>query len=251
VLAAVAGVADENFIGFRQAILSLQLDGERAALVARLARYIHSPDVSTLLSAIARHVAPEVREAVTQTWRHRPDAVDPIVLEALTVDPVPVVRRSAAFAAVASERYDLLDRMTQDPEPETRREVAIAVGQAAPVGPAGLLVLEHLENDGDMRVRAAAHVARLLQGEPFSMPPGLDLAVAAEAVRDVADLGALRSLARSAPSDDRRLSAALALAIIQDDVAREVARSDPAPSVRHRVGGALELSMPPEPREPV
>jgi len=34
--------------------------------------------------------------------------------------------------------------------------------------------------------------------------------------------------------------------MIQDDVAREVARSDPAPTVRHRVGGALELSLRPD-----
>jgi hypothetical protein len=81
------------------------------------------------------------------------------------------------------------------------------------------------------------------------LPPGLDTKVAAEAVREGADLGALRSTARTAPSDERRLSAALALAMIQDAVAQEVARSDPAPSVRHRVAGALELSMRPASEE--
>jgi hypothetical protein len=53
----------------------------------------------------------------------------------------------------------------------------------------------------------------------------------------------LRHVARTAASEDRRLSAGLALALIQDEVARELARSDPAPAVRHRVAGALELSL--------
>jgi hypothetical protein len=191
-----------------------------------------------------------VREAVAGVWRHRPDAVEPLSLEQITADPVPQVRRTAAGAAVAAERYDLLDRMTQDPEAEVRREIALRLGQAPPVGRAGLLVLEHLESDSEMPVRAAAHVARLLQGVPVPLPPGLDLKVAAEAVRDGADLGGLRNAARSAASEDRRLAAALALALIQDEVAQEVARSDPAPPVRHRVAGALELSLPGAPGEP-
>jgi hypothetical protein len=31
--------------------------------------------------------------------------------------------------------------------------------------------------------------------------------------------------------------------LLQDDVAREVARTDPIPAIRHRVSGALELAM--------
>ena len=249
VLAAVAGLAEENFESFRDVALSLQLDGERAALVARLGRHIHHIELTTLLAALARHPEPEVRETVARVWQHRPETADTLLLEALTADPVLTVRRAAAGAAVAAERYELLDRLTQDPEAEVRREVAKALGMAGPVGPAGLVVLEHLENDGEMPVRAAAHVARLLQGQPVPLPPGLDTKVAAEAVREGADLGALRSTARTAPSDERRLSAALALAMIQDAVAQEVARSDPAPSVRHRVAGALELSMRPASEE--
>jgi HEAT repeat protein len=245
VFAAAAALAQPHFDSFRNASLSHQLQADRGVLAARITRFIHHPEVATLLAALARNSNPEVREAVAEVWRHRPDAADPAALESLTADPVPAVRRLAAGAAVAAERYDLLDRMTQDPEPEVRREVALTLGQS-PVGPAGLLVLEHLENDSEMPVRAAAHVARLLQGQPVPLPPGLDPRVAAQAVREGADLGALRSVARTAPTDDRRLSAALALAMIQDDVAREVARSDPAPSVRHRVGGALELALRPE-----
>jgi hypothetical protein len=246
VFAAAGALAQAQFDSFRKAGLTPQLNGDRGVLVVRMARYVHHPELATLLSALARHPGPETREAVAEVWRHRPEAMEPAALEALTADPVPAVRRVAAGAAVAAERYDLLDRMTQDPEAEVRREVAMVLGLAAPVGPDGLLVLEHLENDAEMPVRAAAHVARLLQGQPVALPPGLDPRVAAQAVREGADLGALRSVARTAPTDERRLSAALALAMIQDDVAREVARSDPAPTVRHRVGGALELSLRPD-----
>ncbi|HEX6435183.1 MAG TPA: HEAT repeat domain-containing protein, partial [Gemmatimonadales bacterium] len=243
VLAAVGGLAQAHFSSFRNAGLSPQLQAEHGTVVAQLARYIHHPELPTLLSALARQPDPGMREAVAEVWRHRPDATEPAALEGLTADPVLAVRRLAAGAAVSAERYDLLDRMTQDPEVEVRREVAVMLGLAAPVGSAGLLVLEHLENDSEMLVRAAAHVARLLQGQALPLPPGLDPRAAAQAVREGADLGALRSVARTAATDERRLAAALALAMIQDDVAHEVARSDPAPTVRHRVGGALELSL--------
>jgi HEAT repeat protein len=244
--AAAGALAQVHFDSFRDASLSGQLQPDRVALVVRIARYIHHPELPTVLAALARHANPEIRETVADVWRHRADATEPAALESLTTDPDSAVRRAAAGAAVAAERYELLDRMTQDPEGEVRREVAVVLGLSAPVGPAGLLVLEHLESDPEMPVRAAAHVARLLQGQPVPLPPGLDPRMAAQAVREGADLGALRSVARSAPADDRRLSAALALAMIQDDVAREVARSDPAPTVRHRVGGALELSLGPD-----
>jgi hypothetical protein len=112
------------------------------------------------------------------------------------------------------------------------------------VGHAGLLVLDRLEADDEVAVRAAAYVARLLQGLPIPFPPGLDPRAAAEAVRDAGDLATLRNIARIAPAEERRLAAALALALIQDETAREVARTDPAPAIRHRVGGALELAMP-------
>jgi HEAT repeat protein len=143
-----------------------------------------------------------------------------------------------------AQRYDLLERLIHDPDPSIRREVAIVLGRLSTFGTGGDVVLQRLETDTEMVVRAAAHVARLLQGIPVPLPPGLDPMVAAEAVRDTSDLESLRAMARSAPAEDRRLAAALALALLQDDVAKDVARSDPAPSIRHRVAGALELSMP-------
>jgi hypothetical protein len=240
--AAAATLAEEHFGTFRNLATS-PIAADRAILVARLSRHVHHPDLADLLSALARNAAPDVREAVAEVWHHRPEAADPVALEALTQDPVVAVRLTAVGAAAAAERYDLLDRMTQDPDPEVRREVASSLSRAARVGPAGLLVLEHLESDPEMTVRATAHVGRLIQGVPVPLPPDLDARMAAEVIRQGVDLGALRHAARNSPDEDRRLSAALALALVQDEVAREVARSDPAPSVRHRVGGALDLVM--------
>jgi HEAT repeat protein len=242
VLSAVAGFAEEHFSEFRDGILG-PVETGRSVLAARIARYIQHPDLAALLAALARNPEPEVREAVIEVWEQRPDAADPVSLEATIADPVLSARKLAVGAAVAAGRYELLDRMRQDPESDIRREVALRLGRAGPIGAAGLQVLEHLETDGDMGVRAAAHVARLLQGVPVPLPPELDTRIAAEAVREGAELGALRTVARSSSSEDRRLSAALALALIQDEVAREVVRSDPAPSVRHRVAGALELAL--------
>ena len=93
-----------------------------------------------------------------------------------------------------------------------------------------------------MPVRAAAYVGRLLQGTPVPLPPGLDTRTAAGAVEAAAHLPALRETARTAPGEDRRLAAALALALLDDDVAHQVARTDPVPSIRHRVSGRSELA---------
>jgi HEAT repeat protein len=243
VFAAVAGLAEEHFSAFRDAVSALPLQDSRTVLVARVSRYIHHPDLASLLPPLSQSGAPEVREAVAELWRHRPEVAPPDRLEALTADPVISVRLAAAGAAAAAERYDLLEGMTQDPDPGVRREVAITIGRATLVGKSGLSVLQRLEGDSEMPVRAAAHIARLLQGIPVPLPPGLDPRVAAEAVRDAGDLASLRQIARTSPAEERRLAAALALALVQDEVAQEVARTDPAPAIRHRVGGALELAL--------
>jgi HEAT repeat protein len=243
VLAAAAGVAEEHFPLFAQAALGLPTESERAVLVIRIARHIAHPDLPGLLPPFARSSSPEVRGAVVDLWRNRPDIADPTSLEALTVDPEISVRLGVVGAALAAERYDLLEAMIQDPEATVRREIAIVLGRAAPVRKPGLLTLDHLAADSDMTVRAAAYVARLVQGVALPLPPGLDAQVAAQAVQEGADLFSLRQTARTAASEVQRLAAALALALLQDDVAREVARTDPVPSIRHRVGGALELSI--------
>jgi HEAT repeat protein len=219
------------------------LPDTRAVLVVRIARYLHHPELGALVTPFSRSGSPSVRQSVAELWSHRPDLVAPTSLEALTMDPVISVRIAAAETAATSERYDLLDRMTQDPDPSVRREVAIALAHMAPVRKPGLLVLERLGADSDMPVRAAAHASRLFQGIPVPLPPGLDPGIAAEAVRDAGSISFLREIARGAPGEERRLAAALALALVQDEVAHEVARTDPAPAIRHRVGGALELSL--------
>ena len=242
VLAAAADLADKHFPVFVQIALVLPVESERAVLVVRIARHSVNADLPALLPPFARSASPEVRAAVAELWRNRPDIADPDCLEALTRDPEIAVRRSAAGAAAAAGRYDLLATMTHDPDPTARREVAIALGRVAPAGKPALDILEGLAGDGDLAVRSATYVARLLQGMPLPQPPDLDSELAARAVEDSADLTGLRQTARVAPSEDRRLAAALALALLQDEVARDVARTDPAPTIRHRVSGALDLS---------
>jgi HEAT repeat protein len=242
VLAAAADLADKHFPIFVQTALVVPVDSQPAVLVVRIARHSVHPDLPALLPPFARSGSPEVRTAVADLWRNRPDIADAEGLEALTRDPEIAVRRSAAGAAAAAGRYDLLATMTHDPDPTARREVAIALGRVAPAGQPALDILERLAGDGDLAVRSAAYVARLLQGIPLPQPPDLDNELAERAVEDSADLTGLRQIARTAPSEDRRLAAALALALLQDDVARDVARTDPAPTIRHRVSGALDLS---------
>lgn len=243
VLAEVAALAEEHFTRFGEIVRGLPLDSDRAVLVVRIARHMHHPELPGLLAHVARSGSPEVRGAVAELWRHRPDAADPAALEALSTDPVSSVRRSAAGAALAAGRYDVLGSMTQDPDPAVRREVAVVLGRGAPVMKQGLVALERLSADPDMAVRAAAHVARLLQGIPLPLPPDLDPQIAAQAALDIADLPSLRLTARTHGGEDRRLAAALTLALVQDDVAREVARTDPVPAIRHRVSGALDLAI--------
>jgi hypothetical protein len=244
VLAAVAERAEAAFPVFVDLALGLPLDGQEAALVARIARYIHHPELPRLLPMLAQSGSPEVREAIAALWSHRADVADDASLEALVMDPVVSVRRLAAGAAAAGERWDLLARMVEDPDPGVRREVGLVLGQASHLGAEGEVALDRLSGDAETSVRAAAYVGRLLQGTPLPLPPGLDLQAAASTLAAVADRGKLRVAARTAPGEDRRLAAALALALLQDDVAREVARTDPVPTIRHRVSGALELAAP-------
>lgn len=248
VLAAAASLAQENFDLFANTAQALPSDTERAVLAIRIARHIVHPDLAGLLRHFARSEWPEVRAAVAELWRQRPELADPASLEALTFDPEIWIRRSVAGTVLAAGRYDLLEAMTQDPDATVRREVALVLGRGAPVGRPGLATLERLAADAEMSVRAAAYVARLLQGVALPLPPELDGQVAADAVRESANLPRLRQTARTSSSEDQRLAAALALALLQDDIAREVARTDPAPAIRHRVAGALELSIVSVPR---
>lgn len=241
VLAAVAEVAETGFATFHDIALALPADGAEAVLIARTARHLHHPGLRELLPALVGSGSPEVREAIAAVWHHRPDLVDRDALERLVLDPVPAVRREAARVAVAAGQGGLIERLAEDPDPTVRRALALSLATAPELGDRALRPLIRLSGDGEMSVRAAAYVGRLLLGTPVTLPPLLDPASAAEALRATADMGALRETARTAAAEDHRLAAALALALLQDEVAREVARTDPVPTVRHRVSGALEL----------
>jgi len=242
VLASVAELAEEAFHTFEELAIGLPLEGREALLVAQVARYIHHPELPRLLPVMARSPAPAVREAIAELWSHRPELVDDAALQALTMDPVVPVRLAAADAAAAGGCWDLIARMAEDPDPSVRREVALALGGAVGPVPLALEALGRLAEDPEMLVRAAAYVGRLLQGTPVPLPPGLDTRTAASAVEAAAHLPALRETARTAPGEDRRLAAALALALLDDEVAHQVARADPVPAIRHRVSGTLELA---------
>ena len=242
VLASVAELAEAAFHTFVDLALGMPLDGHEAVLVAQVARYVHHRELPRLLPVMARSGAPAVREAIATLWRHRPDAVDLAGLEALTMDPVVAVRREAAGAAGGAECWPLLARMAEDPDAQVRREVAVAIGAADQAAPAAIEILARLADDQEMTVRAAAYIGRLLQGTPVPLPPGLDPRAAGGALRRVVHLSALRETARTAPGEDRRLSAALALALLEDEVAHQVAHTDPVPAIRHRVSGALDLA---------
>jgi HEAT repeat protein len=243
VLAAVAAFAENQFDLFTRIAHGFPLDGERALLVVRIARHMVHPDLPALLRHFAASGSPDVRAAVAELWTGRPEIGDPASLVALTVDPDVSIRRSTAAAVLAAERYDLLETMAQDPDPSVRREVALVLGRGESLLKPGLDTLESLGADPDMPVRAAAYVSRLLRGSALPLPPELDSQVVAQAVRESGNIPRLRETALTSSSEEQRLAAAMALALLQDDVAREVARTDPAPSIRHRVSGALELSI--------
>jgi HEAT repeat protein len=247
---AAAELAQSGFSSLMRLVGGIPPDSKEALLLAQIAQHIRHPDLPQLLTPLLRSPAPEVREAVASLWSYRPDLLDRRALEELSVDPAVGVRRAVAGAAVAGEHGELLDRLLGDPDPDVRRAVALELARAHRIDARGQASLQRLASDAEMTVRAAAYVGRLLQGVPVPLPPGLDLRVAAETVRAAADVGALREAARTARADDRRLAAALALALLHDEVARDVARFDPVPAIRHRVSGTLELFERPGKRGP-
>jgi len=240
-MAAAAELAHSAFPTLLHLASRVPPDGQEALMLAQMAQHIRHPDLPQLLALLLRSPAPEVRETVGALWSSRPELLDHRALEELSMDPAVAVRRAAAGAAVAGQQWELLDRMLEDPDPEVRKAVALALAKAQRIGAHGQATLQRLASDAEMSVRAAAYVGRLLQGVPVPLPPGLDLGVAAETVRAAADVNALREAARTARAEDRRLAAALALALLHDEVALEVARVDPVPAIRHRVSGTLEL----------
>ena len=242
IFAAVTDLASASFRVFADLALRMPDDGDEAMVVVRIARASGHPDLRRLLLVLARSRSPEVRAEVASVWRQRPETADAESVAALILDPAVGVRRAAVRAAAATRMWSLLGRLAVDPDASVRRETALAVGAARDRIEETDAILEELAGDVAMPVRAAAYAARLVQGIPIPPPPRVAFGEVAAALRESADLPELRNIARTAADEDRRLAASFALAFLHDQVARDVAQTDPLPSIRHRVGSTLELA---------
>ena len=231
----VAAQAEANFPVFLDLVLGLALEGEETVLIARVARYIHHPDLHRVLPQLARDRTPMVRAAVATLWSHRPDLLDEPRLVEMSADPSVLVRGAAVSAWAAAGRFDRAVVMVEDPDPGVRRALARVLADA-PASTASL-TLTTLAADPDEEVRAAAHVARLLRGETADRQPprGASGAALAQALREAADEGRLRRMVREEPDPGRRLPAILSLALVDELVATDAARHDPSKSVREAV----------------
>lgn len=235
-LQAIAAQAEAAFPVFLDLLLGLALDGEEAVLIIRVARYIHHPELRRLLPAFARDKSAAVRETLAALWAARPDLNDEAALVTLSADPAVPVRRATLRAWIAAGRLEAAEKMVADPDPEIRADLALglAIGGAE-------TVLETLAGDVDERVRAAAWVARLLAGAVSEPPAGgkVTRAAAAEAIRRETDSLALRRVAETEPDVRRRRAAVLALAVLADPLATELATRDPDPAIRGAVSRLL------------
>jgi HEAT repeat protein len=205
VLEAVGAQAEQAFDAFEAHVLGVGERGEALVAAARLARFIHHPDLARLLPPMAVHPEPDVRAAVAELQRARPDLARGDLLDGLLADPVPEVRRLAVRAASSAKHP----------------------GTAA------------LARDPDAGVRAAAVVASLMGGAEIDVPADLPRAALAEEVDAATDREALRVLSRTHPDAARRAGAAVLLAVAGDAAARAVAEQDPSEQVRARVRAAL------------
>ena len=236
VLQAVAEQAEAAFQPFLDLALGMDHDGQEAILLTRVARYMHHPELKRILAVVGRSQAPAVREAVAALWATRPDLIDASALEGLTADPSVAVRRAAVAAWAAVGNFARLTGMLADPDPGVRQDIARAYLDAADTQ-----ALEPLFLDPDEAVRASLFVTRLLRGE-WSEPPAtfaVSRSAAAAAIRRAVTEEKLRDMAHADQDPARRLPAALALAVLGDEAAYAVMRSDPLWTVRDRVGRML------------
>lgn len=235
ILRAVAEQAAGAFGEFMKLALDDGAPGREALAVTKVARYIDHPDLKRLLPPIARCGDPTVRAGLGELLAARPDLAEESLVRGLTTDPVVEVRHQAVRAAAAAGLHVPLAAMADDPDTGIRRALALAL-RGVPDGG----TLARLRDDADPRVRGAAAVSSLLRGEMDALPAHVSLADAGEAVVDSTDLADLRQTARTSPDERHRLAAALALALVGDQVAHEVAEADPVRSVRRKVAELLE-----------
>ena len=236
VLQMVAQQAEAAFPAFMDMVMAMDNSGQEAVHIIRVARYVHHPDLPRVLGTLARGDAPGIREAVARLFAARPDLINEPALDSVAGDPSPEVRRAAAEAWAAAGRFDRLAGMLGDPDPGVRQIIA-----RAHIDAPDSKAIEPLALDPDEMVRAALFATRILRGE-WDEPPvdlALSRAAAATAIRRCVPVEKLRETARTEPDPARRLPVALALAVLGDDAAYSVTRSDPQWSIRDRVGRML------------
>jgi HEAT repeat protein len=235
-LTAVAEQAEAAFDAFVDLALGVALDGQEAIMVARVSRFMHHPGLARVLGVIARGETPEVREAVARAWAARPDIIDESALEGMTTDPTVSVRRAAAQAWLGARRWQRLAAMLNDPDPGIRQDLALALFESPDASSLG-----RLQEDPDEMVRAVLFAVRLLRGDTTEPPTSYVISrpAAATAVRRATTVERLRETAKGSLDARERGAAALALAVLDDEVAYQVMRADPLWAIRDQVGRML------------
>jgi hypothetical protein len=236
VLRMVAQQAEAAFPAFMDMVMAMDDSGQEAVHIVRVARYIHHPDLPRVLDVLARGDAPGIREAVARLYAARPDLLREAALDSVAGDPSAPVRRAAAEAWAAAGRFDRLAGMLDDPDPEVRQVIARGYLEAP-----DSTAIEALALDPDEMVRAALFATRVLRGEWEEPPADLALsrAAASTAIRRCRPVEKLREAVRTEPDPARRLPMALALAVLGDEAAYAVTKTDPQWSIRDRVGRML------------
>ena len=107
----VAQQAEAVFPAFMDMVMALDISGQEAVHIVRVARYIHHPDLPRVLGMLAQGDAPGIREAVARLYAARPELLHEATLDSIAGDPSAAVRRAAAEAWAAAGRFDRLAGM--------------------------------------------------------------------------------------------------------------------------------------------
>jgi HEAT repeat protein len=236
VLQAVARQAEGALPAFLELARGMEHSGDEAVPLIHLTRYMRHPDLSRIVAIVGGSTAPPVRVAVAELWTVRPDLIDSDMLNEFATDPAVAVRHAAVQALGAARNYDTLATLLGDPDPGVRQAIALGF-QEAPDS----MALEPLMLDPDEMVRASLFVVRLLRGE-WQAPPsnaGISRLAAATAIRQAIPVDTLHDRARPEQEPEARLTAGLALAVLNDDAAYSIMRTDPQWSIRDKVGRML------------
>ncbi|MEP7327032.1 MAG: HEAT repeat domain-containing protein [Gemmatimonadota bacterium] len=235
VLQAAARHAEAAFDVFVEQTLGHNTGTREGIVIARVARYVHHPELAPLLVSLARNPAADVRRELALVWRDRPELIAQPTLAELSLDPDATVRLAAAQAWGAAKQFDQLSGFFQDPEPEIRRRAALEL-RASPDGPDPA----PLRYDPDERVRAAAWLAGLVRGRRTAPPADVGRETAVATLREITTPEELQATVRTSPDPGHRLTAGIALAVLGDPLAQEIARTDPMEQVRVELARALE-----------